>query len=391
MKKKLVLLLIFFVIASEAFARNSPKITDIPVVGDSAAQTYSDVENDNDSSDEYYFLDPEDLKNMGYPIGSLSDKEKKIRNNKKQEKSQSSEEHEDIQDNEQINNNDQTSVSDDHGQDEITLRLNGSQEQYESKKTFILQTEVNATYEPIQANNTFWDTSKNFLNTYYSNQMNRRPMPVMFNSSYLKKNIDKNTAVYVGQTYLSDFNNTTVDFIGANTTTFDQGAKVITNTNLLNMSVGMSNSTLNNNLSGGAVVSTNPFSTKWTKGEFIVGAGYYGNELEDDNKRTTGFYGQYKYNRLKLNAQAAKSKYANTEGLETSLYFTPEFQLTDSISIKTRFAKNISQETNQDEIGLSYKPKNNPRGLELEVRAGNSYSNQSNSAQKFRFSAKFKI
>lgn len=246
--------------------------------------------------------------------------------------------------------------------------------------------------DEIQANNMFWDKSNNFRNIYFQDYKNISPMPMLINASYLVNSIDSKTKVFVGQSSLSDFNDTPVYFVRANETTFDNGFKIATSTKNLNLSAGSYNSTLNNRLSGGAVVSTNPFKIPKINGSFVVGSGYYSNELDNDNKNTGGLFGEYRYKRLKLNAQAAKSKYANSSDLETGLYFTPEFQLTDSISIKTRFVKNITQDTNQDEIGLSYKPKkHNSRDFEFEINAANTRSQDSLDKQRVRFTAKFKI
>ena len=318
-----------------------------------------EAEDDFLDEEDYSYLDMDDIKKMGYGVSKNTP----------------------VGTSEQVEN------------DTETIELNSAAliEQEQTKKLFILGAEKQVRYEPVTAVNMFWDMSRNFVNSYYNDPRNQRPMPVMFNSSYLKRSLDDKTTVSVGQSALSGFNDVKVGFVSSNETTFDNGAKIISNGKNVNMSVGVYNSTLNNNFSGGAVLSSKPVVIPGIRGSFVLGGGYYSNEMTSDNKKTGGVFGEYRLNRLKLNAQAAKSKYSSTENLETSLYFTPEFQLTDSISIKTRIVKNISQDRNQDEIGLSYKPKNNPRDFEFEINAANSYSNDSSGNSKFRFSAKFKI
>lgn len=257
---------------------------------------------------------------------------------------------------------------------------------------FILGAEKVQNINELRAINTFWDQSKNFSNIYYQDMKNISPMPSLVNSSYLTTNINSQTRAYIGQSALSDFNGTPVYFVSANETTFDNGFKLVSKANNLNISVGAFNSTLFNRLSGGAIVSTNPFTVPKVAGNFVVGGGYYSNELNNDNKKTGGLFAEYRYKRFKLNLQGAESKYASSPGLEPGVYFTPELKLTDSISLRTRYTKNIAQYTDQGVIGLAYKPvKNNPRDFELSINAANIYTLNTPVSQMFTFSTKFKI
>lgn len=261
-----------------------------------------------------------------------------------------------------------------------------------SEKLFIIGVEKTEDRAPIGADNTFWYDSNNFRNTYYQDEKNNSPLPIMFNNSYLTKQMGKNTTVYLGQTSLGAFKDQSVGFIRANETTFDNGARIVTGTDKVNFTAGIYDSTLDHTMSGGAALSSAPIKIKKIKGSFVFGGGYYTNELAYDNKSTAGLFGQYRFKRLRLALQAAKSKYASSNDLENSLYFVPEFQLTDSISIKTRFIKNIAQNVDQNEIGLCYKPKKyNPRDFEIEFNAANTYEYSQAGKPKFRFFAKFKV
>lgn len=314
-------------------------------------------------ADEYSELDEDDIKSMGYGINP---------SDTKQELEQKYEE---------------SAVN-------LKIEDKTAQEKFDerSQKVFKLGAEKYSDYSVLKTQNMFWDTSENFQKLYYQDYKNRLYLPNMLNSSYITSELNPATSFYVGQRSLSSFDDITVDFVRSNTTTYDVGAKVITRGDSVNFTAGAYNSSLTHLISGGAIIASNPIILPNSMGSFVVGGGYYANEMESDSKNTGGMFAEYRIKRLKLNAEVAKSKYSNTDALETGLYFVPEFQLTDSISVKTRFIKNISQNTNQDEIGLTYKPKkNNPRDLELELNAANTYSDSQVTKQRIRFTATFKL
>ena len=261
-----------------------------------------------------------------------------------------------------------------------------------SQKIFKLEAEKYTDLDNIYTENMIWDTSKNFRNIFYQDYKNQIPMPSIINSVSLKTNLDDDTTVYVGQVPLSSFGGTTVDFIRSITTTYDYGAKLYRKGEKINISAGAYNSTLQNNISGGAIISSNAINIPHIKGGFVFGGGLYTNETIKGNRNTGGLFAQYSLNRLKLNTQISQNQYSTQEGLETGFYIVPEFKLTDSLSLKTRFVKNISLNTNQDEIGLSYKPqKNNPRDFQFEVYATNTNTDKDTTQQRIRFNAQFKL
>ena len=368
MKRTSLIILILLLGINQTIALGSDSNIS-PEQSKAAIQSSTTETGDSDntqSDDDYLQLDEEDIKAMGYP-------EKTDKNNTEEQ----------IELPQATQNEDEIKL--DPVDENYTTALNNG-------KVFLLNAERNYHYDKVEATNMFWDMSKNFQNTYFQDQGNQQPMPILFNTSYIKRSIGCGDTIYVGQDGLSDFNDISVDFVRSNETTYDNGAKIISNNKKFNLTTGIFDSTLNHNMSGGTVISSKRLQLPGVKGNFVFGGGYYTTEQTNSNKNSGGVFAQYNVNRLKLTAQAAKSKYTNSDNLETSLYFEPEYQLTKSLTLKSRFIKNIAQDTNQDEIGLAYKPrKNNPRDLELQVNAINAYSTQSTTNPRINFSAKFKI
>ncbi|MDD3237928.1 MAG: hypothetical protein PHV37_07525 [Candidatus Gastranaerophilales bacterium] len=326
--------------------------------------------NDSFNSADDSALNEEDIQNMGYGIDP-ADKKRDL--TKKY-----------------------ASIDETDEQNAVTLNLNQQtgEEKFEerSNKIFKLGVEKESPYADIEASNMFWDNSKNFTNVFFQDYKNLMFMPSTINSSVLKRDLGAGTSVYVGQEALSSFDGVTVDFIRSNITTYDVGAKIIQQGDKVKFSAGTYTSTLNQLLSGGAVLSSNSINLPKNLGSFLVGGGFYSNEYDAASKNTGGLFAQYKFDRLKLNASVSKSQYSNADNLETGIYLVPELQLTKSVSLKTRVVKNISQNTNQGEIGLTYKPwKNNSRDFELELNAANTHSPSQVDKQRFKFSASFKL
>lgn len=357
MKRIFLIISIIYVLISNVSCAETLKSED-------SSANYADNIEQAQDQEEFYQMDEVELKEMGYETIPKQNSSAQENSNKE---------------------NEADSVSLDTKTDSMSIPP-------ASDKLFIIGVEKTEEKNEIGADNMFWYDSNNFRNTYYQNEKNTSPMPIMFNNSYVSNKMGKNTMVYVGQNSLGAFKDQSVGFIRANETTYDNGAKIITGTDKVNFTAGIYDSTLNHNLSGGAALSSKPIRLKKVKGSFVFGGGYYTNELDYDNKNTAGIFGQYRLQRFKLTLQAAKSKYSDSNGLENSLYFTPEYQLTDSLSIRTRFVKNIAQNVDQNEIGLSYKPKKyNPRDFELEFNAANTYEYDQAGKPKFRFFARFKV
>lgn len=245
--------------------------------------------------------------------------------------------------------------------------------------------------QSIKNENMIWDSSKSFSNSFFTDSRHMAPMPSIVNSSNIEAKVSPSIKATLGQTYLYDANDTSVLFVRTNESTYNTGSVISYKGDGVNLSVGSFSSSYNHASSGGAILSSDSIKLPKDTGSFVLGGAYYSNEDQDLSRNTGGLFGEYTYKRLKLNAQIGESKLSNESNYNTSLYFIPQFQITDSISIKTRLIRNISQETMQDELVLSYKPKNSKKDFEFEIFASNQYTDTSNIKQRIRFSTNFKI
>ncbi|MBQ9245420.1 hypothetical protein IJ182_04035 [bacterium] len=243
----------------------------------------------------------------------------------------------------------------------------------------------------IKAENMIWDSSKMFTQAFLSNTRHLAPIPSVVNSSKLNAKLNKGLSASLGQTNLYDANGPSVLFIRANESTYNTGSVITYKNDGINLSVGSFSSSFNHAASGGFVISSDAIKLPYNAGNFIVGGGYFANEFQGYDKTTGGGFVEYSYKRLKLNAQVGESKFSNSEDYYTSLYFIPEFKLTDSLYLKTRFIRNITQETMQDELALTYRPKNNNNNLEFEINTSNQYTQNDNINRRIKFSTSFKI
>ncbi len=243
----------------------------------------------------------------------------------------------------------------------------------------------------IKAENMIWDGSKAFSNAFFTDTRQLAPIPGVVNSQELSAKISPSLSASLGQTYLNDSLGTSVLFVRTNESTYNTGSVVAYKGNALNFSLGSFSSSYNHAASGGAILSTNPLSLPKNTGSLSFGGAYFANEAQENNKITSGLFGEYKFKRLKLNAQVAQSKYSDDINYNTSLYFIPEYRISDSFYLKTRFIRNVSQNTMQDELVLSYKPIKSKRNLEIELNASNQYSDTSNIKQRLKLSTTFRI
>ncbi len=245
--------------------------------------------------------------------------------------------------------------------------------------------------QSIKNENMIWDSSKSFAPSYFTNSRHMAPIPSIVNTSDLEAQISPNLKATLGQTFLYNANDTSVLFVRANESTYNIGSVISYRGDGLNLSVGSFSSSYNHASSGGAILSSDSIKLPKNTGSFVLGGAYYSNEDQDLSRNTGGLFGEYTYKRLKLNAQIGESKLKNESSYNTSIYLIPQLQITDSLSIKTRLIRNLSQETMQDELVLSYKPKNNKKDFEFEIFASNQYTDTTNIRQRIRFSTSFKI
>ena len=245
--------------------------------------------------------------------------------------------------------------------------------------------------QQIKAENMIWDGSKSFSQAFLNDSKHMAPIPSVVNSSKISANVGDSLYAQLGQTFLFDANGPSVLFVRANESTYNTGSIISYRGDSLNLSVGSFSSSYNHEASGGAILSSNSISLPNNAGSFVIGGAYYSNEAHADNKITGGGFVEYTYKRLKLNAQVGQSKFSNNQDYDTSLYFIPEFKISDSLYLKTRFIRNVSQHNMQDEIVLTYKPIKNKNNLEIELYATNQYTNNSSIKQRLKLSTSFRI
>ena len=243
--------------------------------------------------------------------------------------------------------------------------------------------------QKIKAENMIWDGSKLFTQAFVYNSKKRSPIPGM--SSNFSAQVSPDLEATVGQTYLYDSLGPSVLFVRSNESKYNTGSVVSYKGDGLNLAVGSFSASYNHSHSGGAILSTDDIYLPKNAGSFVLGGAYFANEELVNNKTTSGAFAEYTYKRLKLNAQVGQSKFSNGLDYDTSLYFMPELQITDSISLKTRIIRNVTRDIMQDELALTFKPKKNDRNFEFSVTATNKYNQINTINQSIRMSTSFRI
>lgn len=259
----------------------------------------------------------------------------------------------------------------------------------------IFKLKINETQFQIENNikneNMIWDGSKSFSQAFLTDSRHMAPIPGVVNSQEITAKVSPSLSASLGQTYLYDANGPSVLFVRTNESTYNTGSVISYKGDLLNLSVGSFSSSYNHAASGGAILSTRALELPKKIGKFSMGGAYFSNEAQENDKTTGGFFGEYQFKRLKLNAQVGQSKYSNASDYDTSLYFIPEFRISNSLYLKTRFIRNVSQNTMQDELVLTYKPIKSKHNLEIELNATNQYTNDTTIKQRLKLSTTFKI
>lgn len=261
--------------------------------------------------------------------------------------------------------------------------------------TEVFKLQINETQYNIEKNikneNMIWDGSKAFSQAFFSDSRQMAPIPGVVNSQSIDANISPYLTASLGQTFLNNSLGTSVLFVRTNESTYNTGSVISYKGDILNLAVGSFSSSYNKASSGGAILTTTPFKLPKNTGNFSIGGAYFANEAQEDNKTTSGLFGEYTFKRLKLNAQIGQSKYSNSVNYDTSLYFVPELRISNSLYLKTRFIRNVTRRTMQDELVLTYKPLNNKHNLEIELNASNQYSDTTSIKQRLKLSTKFSI
>lgn len=257
-------------------------------------------------------------------------------------------------------------------------------------KLHINETQYNIE-QSIKNENMIWDSSKSFSQAFLNDSRHMAPIPGVINSQSINAEVSPVLSASFGQTYLFDSLGPSLLFIRANESTYNTGAVVTYKGDFLNLSAGSFSSSYNHASSGGAILSTNSINLPKSAGSMSFGGGYFSNEMYTADKTTCGLFSQYAFKRFKFNAQIGQSKFSNHSDYDTSIYFSPELQLSKSLSLKTRFIRNLSQDTMQDELVLTYKPFKHRNSLEIELNASNQYTQDTTIKQRLKLTTSFKI
>lgn len=259
----------------------------------------------------------------------------------------------------------------------------------------VFKLKVNETQYNIEQNikseTMIWDSSKAFTQAFQQTSARLSPIPTIINESYMSAKVSPSLSAVIGQRYFYNATGAELMFIRSKETTYNTGSIITYRDNGLNIAVSSYMSSHNHNHSGGFILSSDSIKLPKNAGSFVVGAASYMTGKRSDNDATTGLFGSYTYKRLTLNAQIAENKYTGATDYGTSVYFVPQLQLTDSIFLKTRIIRNVSQNTNQDEFVLMYKPKNNKNDFWVELNASSHYNQNFVVKQRIKLSTSFKI
>lgn len=264
-----------------------------------------------------------------------------------------------------------------------------------SKKVLNATIEKSYSFRSVEAFNTIWDNSDNFRTTFRTTPSLMQTAPSVIHAANYRLRPDANTAIYWGHSSLSDQDDVSVGFVGRLESSYDSGMKIDTKLGNLNISTGIYESLETNNPAGGVVISSDYMNIKGLKGSIKFGGGFYSNECFDNtsSRNSSGLFAQYKQGKFKLGAQIGETENSDKEGrYDTSLYLIPEYQLSKSISLKSKISSHVSQNYMQQDIGITYKPyKNNPNEVSFSVNASLYNGEGTTNKQRVKFSTEFKL
>lgn len=250
-------------------------------------------------------------------------------------------------------------------------------------------------FRSIEAFNTIWDESNNFRTIYRTVPSMLQTAPSIIHAAHYRFNTDENTSIYWGHAALSSFDGISVGFVGKLESDYDSGLKINTKIGKMNVSAAIYDSLETNNPAGGVLISSEELSFGKMKGTIKVGGGIYTNEYGDESasKNSGGLFARYKRGKFSIGTQIGETQYSNSNGkYGTSLYLYPTYQITDSLYFKTKIAAHLTQNYNQEEIGVTYKPsKNNPNEFSLSINASLYNGEGTTNKQRLKLSTEFKL
>ena len=255
--------------------------------------------------------------------------------------------------------------------------------------------EKSYSFRSVEAFNTIWDSSDNFRTTFRTTPSLMQTAPSVIHAANYRLRPDENTAVYWGHSSLSDQDDVSVGFVGRLESSYDTGMKINTKLGKVNVSTGIYESLETNNPAGGVVLSSDYMNLKGTKGAIKFGGGFYSNECFDNtsSRNSGGLFAQYKNGNFSLGAQIGQTESSSRDGnYNTSLYITPKYKLSKSLSISSKLASHVDENYMQEEIGVTYKPfKNNPNEVSFSVNATLYNGEGTTNKQRLKFSTEFKL
>ena len=262
-----------------------------------------------------------------------------------------------------------------------------------SKKVLNATIEKSYSFRAVEAFNTIWDNSANFRTTFRTTPSLMQTAPSVIHAANYRLRPDENTAVYWGHASLSSQDDVSVGFIGRLESSYDSGMKIDIKLGNLNVSTGIYESLETHNPAGGVVFSTDYKNLK--KGAVKFGGGFYSNECFDNSsaRNSGGLFAQYKQGNFSIGAQIGQTESSSKDGrYNTSLYITPQYKLSKSISITSKIASHVDENYTQEDIGITYKPfKNNPNEVSFSVNASIYNGEGTTNKQRLKFSTEFKL
>lgn len=290
-----------------------------------------------------------------------------------------------------------TEVEDVSEEDTTEMIVLAPENTLKKSKGATLQATIEKSYSfrAVEAFNAIWDGSDNFRTSFLTVPSMVETAPSIIHAAHYRFRPDENTSVYWGHASLSSFNDISVGFIGKLESSYDSGMKIETKLGKLNVGAAIYDSLETHNPAGGIVVSSDELKIAKMKGSFVFGGGVYTNEAGNDADSTNavGLFTKYKSGRFSLGAQIAKNQYSSSEGdYGTSVYFYPEYKLTNSLSFKSKIASHLDQNYMQEEIGLTFKPyKNNPNDFSVSLNTVLYNGEGTTNKQRFKLSTEFKL
>lgn len=113
--------------------------------------------------------------------------------------------------------------------------------------------------------------------------------------------------------------------------------------------------------------------------------------IDDDYKLDRGLGVRIQKQKFSLGATYSQRSFDQINSIENKVFLTPEFKLTNNLSIKSKLSHTMSTNREQAVLGLNYKVPNSKHDVQLEFKTGAIYQEHILNSQSFEFTTKFKI